>query len=212
MKHPWLTWCGASVIVRSLVRLRVTGRRNIPPAPAVVVCNHQSWLDPLLLIVALGPRRRVVFLAAREHIEKRRVLDALVRWLGGAILVDRASVHQRDTLRAAAAALQAGAYLALFPEGRVNTTPQALQPLEPGATAIARRARAPLVPVGMAGGRELHLGRRVNLAIGVPVSPAAKHHDDDAVTECLRAALLATLPPTPRLGRWQPGKWLGRLT
>ena len=111
--------------------------------------------------MALGPRRRVVFLAAREHIEKRPVLAAIVRWLGVAILVDRASIHQRDTLRAADAALRAGCYLALFPEGRINITPQPLLPLEPGATAIARRAGAPLVPLGIAGARELHFRRRV---------------------------------------------------
>jgi 1-acyl-sn-glycerol-3-phosphate acyltransferase len=211
-KHPWLTWLGASAVVRLLVRLRVEGGQTIPAPPAVVVCNHQSWLDPLLIIVALGPRRRVVFLAAREHVEKRPVLAALVRWLGGAILVDRASIHQRDTLRASAAALGAGCYLALFPEGRINTTAHALQPLEPGATAIARRAGAPLVPLGIAGARELHFRRRIRLRIGAPVSPATKHHGDDAVTEQLHAALLTTLPPTPALARWQPGKWLGRLT
>jgi hypothetical protein len=137
---------------------------------------------------------------------------ALVRWLGGAILVDRASIHQRDTLRAADAALRTGCYLALFPEGRINTTAQPLQPLEPGATAIARRAGAALVPLGIAGARELHFRRRICLRVGAPVSPAARHHGDDAVTEQLYAALLATLPPTPPPARWQPGKWLGRLT
>jgi 1-acyl-sn-glycerol-3-phosphate acyltransferase len=212
MKHPWLTWLGASAVVRLLVRLRVEDRRHIPTAPAVVVGNDQSWLDPLLIIVALGPRRRVVFLAAREHVEKRPVLAALVRWLGAAILVDRASIHQRDTLRAADAALRAGCYLALFPEGRINTTPQLLQPLEPGATAIARRAGAKLVPLGIAGARELHFRRRITVRIGAPLQPATKHHGDDAVTEQLHAALLATLPPTPAPTRWQPGKWLGRLT
>jgi 1-acyl-sn-glycerol-3-phosphate acyltransferase len=212
MKHPWLTWLGASAVVRLLVRLRVEDARPVPPAPAVVVGNHQSWLDPLLIIVALGPRRRVVFLAAREHVEKRPVLAALVRWLGAAILVDRASIHQRNTLRAADAALRAGCYLALFPEGRINTTPQLLQPLEPGATAIARRAGAQLVPLGVAGARELHFRRRITVRIGAPLQPAAKHHGDDAVTKQLHAALLATLPPTPAPARWQPGKWLGRLT
>lgn len=212
MKHPWLTWLGASAVVRLLVRLRVQGQPCVAPPPAVVVCNHQSWLDPLLIIVALGPRRRVVFLAAREHVEKRPVLAVLVRWLGAAILVDRGSIHQRDILRAADAALRAGCYLALFPEGRINITTQLLQPLEPGATAIARRAGAPLVPLGIAGARELHFRRHIELRIGTPLNPATKHHGDAAVTEQMHGALLAALPPTPAPSRWQPGKWLGRLT
>ena len=212
MKHPLLTWLAASFFVRLLVRLDVDGRERIPPAPAIVVCNHQSWLDPLLLIVALGRGRRVVFLAAREHVAKRRLLEAVTRWLGIVILVDRTSAQQRDTLRAANAALQAGGYLLLFPEGRINTTAAALLPLEPGATAIARRARAPLVPLGIAGARELHLGRRIRLSVGTPVQPGATRQDDDEVSAQLRAALLAALPTTPRVSRWQPGAWLRRLT
>jgi 1-acyl-sn-glycerol-3-phosphate acyltransferase len=212
MKHPLLAWLVASFWVRVLVRVRIEGRARIPSAPAVLVSNHQSWLDPLLLVVALGRGRRFVFLAAREHVAKRRLLLWTTRWLGIAILVDRASLQQRDTLRAAGAALQAGGYLLLFPEGRVNSTDAPLLPLEPGAVAIARRAGVPLVPLGIAGARELHFGRTIRVAVGTPVAPPVNRQDDDAVAERLRLALLGAQPPTPHVGRWQPAAWLRRLT
>jgi len=212
MNHPRLAWFVAACIARMLVRLRVEGRRTIPPGPAVIVANHQSWIDPLLVIAGLGRGRPIVFIAAREHIEKRRLFARLFNWAGITILVDRASVHQRETLRAAHTALTAGGSLALFPEGKVNFTDAPLLPLEPGTAAIARRAGAWIVPVGLAGSRELHWQRRVTLAVGTPFAPGTSRQDDDEVTARLQEGLLAALPPTPPLGRVQPGAWLRRLT
>ncbi len=212
MKHPRMTWLGASLIVRLIVRLRVEGLERLPPGPIVVVGNHRSWIDPPLLIAALGRHRRLVFLAAREHIERRRLLDLIVSWTGIAILVDRASVNQRETLRLANDALAAGGDLVLFPEGKVNVTDDPLLPLEPGTALIARRAGAPIVPLGLAGTRELHFRRQVVVRVGTTLQPGRSRQDDDDVTERLHAALLAAMPPTPPLARRQPGSWLRRLT
>jgi 1-acyl-sn-glycerol-3-phosphate acyltransferase len=205
-----------SVIVRLLVSPRVYGCRRLDGVeqPCVVVCNHLSWIDPLLMIHALGPGRPVVFLAAREHIESKPLLDRVVTFLGGVIKVDRGAMNQREMLRAAEAALAAGASLALFPEGRINRPEETgvpILPLEPGAAFIARRAGAPIVPMALAGSRELHFRRRVILAIGDPISPGATSREDTAVSERIRETLLALLPPTPPLGRVRLGRWLGRL-
>jgi 1-acyl-sn-glycerol-3-phosphate acyltransferase len=211
-RRPTFTWLLCAIIVRLIARLRVQGSRQMPDGPAVYACNHLSWLDPLVIVVALGPRRPVVFLAAREHIERRRPLDWITARLGLVIKVDRTAMGQRGTLRAAERALASGASLALFPEGRVNVTAEALLPLEPGAAAIARRAGVPLVPLAVAGSRELHLCRSVVLSCGTPIVTGRTHRDDAATTARLHDDLLALLPPTPPLGRWRGGSWLGRLT
>src|SRR3712207_2691585 len=131
-----LTWILCKIVVR-LFRLGVTGQRSLPAGsgPVVIACNHRSWVDPVAIVAALGGRRRVVFLAAREHIERRRLLNWMLSRLGVVIKVDRSSSRQRDVLRAAEAALRGGASLALFPEGRINVvqeTRQELLPFEPG--------------------------------------------------------------------------------
>jgi 1-acyl-sn-glycerol-3-phosphate acyltransferase len=212
LRRPTLAWLLCAIIVRVIARLRVRDAGRLPDGPAVYACNHLSWIDPLAIIVALGPRRPVVFLAAREHIERRRLLDWVVARLGLVIKIDRKAMGQRDTLRAAERALASGACLALFPEGRINVTAAPLLPLEPGAAAIARRAGVPLVPLAVAGSRELHFRRTIVLACGGPVAPGRTHREDAAATRQLHDTLLALLPPSPRLGRWRGGSWLGRLT
>jgi 1-acyl-sn-glycerol-3-phosphate acyltransferase len=211
-----LTWALSQIVIR-LVRLQVTGRDRLPPAgegPIVVVCNHIAWIDPFAIVAALGPRRPVVFLAAREHVERRRLLDWLLGRLGVVIKVDRASPRQREVLRAAETTLRGGASIALFPEGRINVAAQTGQPLlpfEPGAAVIARRSNVPIVPMAIAGSDDLYLGRRVSLTIAPPISPGPTHRTDEATIDRIRQTILATLPPSPPHNRFRIARWLGRL-
>ena len=211
-----LTWALCQIVVR-LVRLRVTGREHLPLAgngPVVVACNHIGWIDPFAIVAALGPRRPVVFLAAREHVEKRRVLDWLLDRLGAVIKVERTSLRQRDVLRAAETTLGGGTNIALFPEGRINVateTGQPLLPFEPGAAVIARRGGVRILPMAISGTDDLYVGRRITIAIGPPVSPGASHRTDDDTMAQLRQAILAIRPPTPPHSRLRIGTWLGRL-
>lgn len=203
-------------MTRLLVRLRVRDDRGSlrhRREPAVIVCNHRSWIDPIAIIAAAGPRRPIVFLAAREHVERRWLLHRLLMWLGVVILVDRASTRQRDVLRAAERVVATGGSLALFPEGKINhgNTGELLLPLELGAATIARRSGARILPLAIAGTGELHLQRRVILRIGEPFTPLPTRHGDDDTTTRIRDDILALLPLTPPLGRWQPGRWLARL-
>jgi 1-acyl-sn-glycerol-3-phosphate acyltransferase len=218
VRQPRITWALCVIITRLIVRLRMQGREHLlqPGAgPYVVACRHISWIDPLIIVRVLGPNRPVVFLAAREHVERRAALNYLLRWLGAVILVERGAQHQRDILRAAQQALDAGASLALFPEGRINVVAEtgvAILPLEPGAAVIARRAGVPVLPLSIAGSDGLHVGRRVVITVGEPLPPGSSRRDDEQVTGMLRERLLAITPPAPPPSRWQPGRWLSRLS
>jgi 1-acyl-sn-glycerol-3-phosphate acyltransferase len=210
-----LIWVLSQLVIR-LVRIRVVGREHLPRdnAPVVVASNHIGWIDPFAIIAALGPKRPVIFLAAREHVEKRWLLDWILSRLGAVIKVERTSLRQREVLRAADATITSGASIALFPEGRINaiaTTGRPLLPFEPGAAVIARRSGVPIVPVAIAGSDDLYLGRRITVAIGTPIIPGPTHRTDEATTTCLRDTILNLIPPTPRHNRLRIGRWLGRL-
>lgn len=114
--------------------------------PAVVVSNHLSGLDPLLLIAA--SRRPLRFLIAREQYD-RFGLRWLYRAVGG-IPVDR-DRNPRLAVRMALRALMAGEVVALFPEGRIQTPDMPRRPLRSGVMRLAQFTGAPIYPVRLSG-------------------------------------------------------------
>lgn len=104
----------------------------------IVVANHISGLDPLLMIAA-SPRP-LRFIIAREQYERW-----YLRWLFravGCIPIGRRGGHRR-ALDAAIEALRRGEAVALFPEGGIRLgrgTPQ----LKPGVALLAQETGAPI--------------------------------------------------------------------
>jgi len=133
---------------------------HIPASgPAVVVSNHVSGLDPLLLIAA--SRRPLRFLIAREQYERFGL-----KWLfraAGCIPVDRES-RPHLAMRSALKKLKEGEVVALFPHGKIHLDAAPLRKLKPGAARLARATGSPLVPVRITGIRgEGHVVRAVFL-------------------------------------------------
>jgi 1-acyl-sn-glycerol-3-phosphate acyltransferase len=150
--------------------------------PAVVIANHVSGLDPLLLIAA--SRRPLRFLIAREQYE-RLGLNRLFRAVG-CIPVDRQGRPER-ALREALKSLRQGEVVALFPYGRIHLPSERGLKLKPGALFLARRSAAPLIPVRIEGvsgiGRVISavfIRSRASLSAGVPFHPAGLPKGDIA--------------------------------
>jgi 1-acyl-sn-glycerol-3-phosphate acyltransferase len=130
------------VLARILWRVRIHGGFAILPGQgAVIVCNHRCPVDPSF--IALAAPRAVHWMVAKEYCEAP-LLRRLLR-LCEVIPVTRGGV---DTAAAKAAIrlVERGGLVGIFPEGRINTTPQTLLPGRPGAALIALKARVPVVP------------------------------------------------------------------
>lgn len=115
--------------------------------PCILVSNHRSGLDPVVLSVAT--RRRIRFLMAREYYELP-VLRWLFRFLGCIPVArdgrDLRAVH--EALRA----LRRGEVIGIFPQGGIR----AQGPPErgsPGVALLSLRAPAPVVPFWVEGSR-----------------------------------------------------------
>jgi 1-acyl-sn-glycerol-3-phosphate acyltransferase len=159
------------VILTTLFGFHVDGRGYEPAAgPVIVVSNHLSDLDPLVVGSAL--RRRVTFMAKHELFEVPGV-----RWWVtqcGAFPVRRGA-PDRQALRTALGILQEGGVLVMFPEG-TRGLDRTLREPEPGAALLARRTGAALLPVAVLGtdvvlprdARRLRLGR-ITVRIGPPL-------------------------------------------
>lgn len=114
--------------------------------PAIVVANHLSGLDPILLFAAT--RRPLRFLIAREEYERFGF-----QWIfrtGGCIPVDRATKPEA-ALRVALRALQAGEVIALFPQGTITLPDQLPRKLKRGCLWLAQQTNAPIYPVHLSG-------------------------------------------------------------
>jgi 1-acyl-sn-glycerol-3-phosphate acyltransferase len=126
---------------------RCEGARHIPAAgPALLLSNHQSFLDPHAVGLAV-PHRRIHFLA-RKTLFKHPLVAAYLSSLNVSP-VDHEGVA-KEGLKTVIGLLEAGEPLLMFPEG-TRTHTGAMRPLRPGVHVILKRAPVPVVPVGVAG-------------------------------------------------------------
>ncbi|MCO4744451.1 MAG: 1-acyl-sn-glycerol-3-phosphate acyltransferase [Proteobacteria bacterium] len=111
----WAAVVWSRVVLHGILftRVDVTGRGNLPKdRGALVVANHRSWLDPLLLIAEL----RAVGLSKAEIFWLPII--GQYAWLCGAVFVDRKSPAKRTAAREEVMSLiRAGVRVGLFPEG-----------------------------------------------------------------------------------------------
>jgi 1-acyl-sn-glycerol-3-phosphate acyltransferase len=157
---PWL-YAVARVLLVPLAllygRLRVTGAGHVPRHGAViVVANHPSDIDPIL--VAIAVRRPLRFMADAVQFERGFVGWAIRRL--GAFPV-RVGSPDLGAVRAALALLEAGEAVAVFPEGDVFHRAAPCE-FHRGVGLLARRSGAPVVPVAIAGAERLWTGGRPN--------------------------------------------------
>ena len=162
---------------RAMFRLRAVGLERLPMnGPAVLVVNHLSWLDPVILPLALP--RKPGFLAM-EELWRMPVVSWVMRLYGPLAIPLRRQGIDTAALRRAAEALRRGAWLIVFPEGGI---PQAgeVRAFHRGAAMLAARSGAPIVPIAVVGtddalplGRILPRRRPVTVYVGQPITVPA---------------------------------------
>lgn len=146
-------------IARALYRLEVAGAERIPEhGPCIVVANHESVIDPLVL--GLVTPRPLRFMAKAELWESR-LLGGLVEALGGFPV--RRTTGDRETTARATELLAAGEALAIFPQG--TCLPYRNRPLGRGAARLALATGTPLVPVALIGTERVVRPHRVRLGL-----------------------------------------------
>ena len=148
------------------VSVDVEGAERVDPdATYVVMANHQSHLDVPILFMTLP----IVpgFLAKKEL--GRVPFLSMALHAGGHILIDRKN-HQSamKVLDDAAAEVESGKTLAVFPEG-ARGDGRVLGELKKGGFIIAKKAGVPILPVGVRGTSQV-LARKSLMPRGGPVS------------------------------------------
>lgn len=175
----------------------VSGRENLPEGHCIVVANHASYLDGVIMNAFLPPRFSFVI---KGELQKVPVVHFLLRRMGSQF-VERfvATGSTRDARRLVKAAT-AGESLVFFPEGTFIREP-GLSRFRPGAFAAAIKGEMPVVPVSIRGSRHilpagtlLPRPGRVHVDFHPPIDASDDAHVSSAeLANSARTAILKTL-------------------
>jgi len=192
-------WLAAHLTSRYTVR----GLEHVPETgPLLIVANHLSWFDPMLLGVIL--QRRAWFFTKSEIFNW-----PLIGWICRA--TGQISVHRgasdRAALEQALAYLREGKAIVIFPEGTVERQEQMI-PAHSGVAMLALRSGATVLPIAHTGTRRvMRTWRswfpRVTIQIGTPYVPAlpegmARKTGLEVVTQDMMQHIAEMLPAEVR--------------
>jgi 1-acyl-sn-glycerol-3-phosphate acyltransferase len=184
-------------------RIEVSGRENVPVGEPLIVAGgpHRNWVDGFLLLVALPPEPRVVFLAS-EHVSDRWWKRVLVRLAGGFEPVSTTSTLNREALGAALGVLKRGDRLGVFPEGwdHLDGPMREIGDFRRGLAFIAQQSGRRVLPVALAGSKPLWRGKTLRVAIGTPLDPPPMNAGKAAQqtwSDDLRVTLQDLIPAEP---------------
>ena len=190
-------WACKSVFVLARVKVTVRGRENLPDEHCVVVANHASYIDGVLLKGYLPGRFNFVIKGEMRDFGPAHFL--LRR--SGAKFVERSEISgsTRDARQIVRAA-QDGESLGVFPEGTFEEQP-GVGRFRPGAFAAAVRGKLPVVPIAISGTRHMLPAGRMLPRPGpltIEILPAIRPDDPDfehrrTLAEASRQRILAVL-------------------
>lgn len=228
----WVTWrvrvsgCGlqawflhwvARVYTRVMFDLKADTERTIPEdAPAIIISNHTSPVDPMLLWADhCGSFRSPVirlpgFMTAKEYCDQR----GLVGWICRVMESIPVARHGRDMTPAKQALkrLKDSQLVGVFPEGKINAVAPDVQliPGDTGAAWLALKSRVPVIPVYI---REAPRGKSMvgsflvrthsRLYYGQPID-ISRWYDQRLTQEILREVADEMMLQLARLGGVKP--------
>jgi len=175
-----LYWLWVKPFVGLVLGLQVKGLEHLPrKGPAILVANHNSHLDTLVLLSLFSLRElnHVRPVAAGDYFLKGCVRKWFALHIVRVLPIDRVPRREkRHPLSACQDALDRNEILALFPEGS-RGTPNQLAPFKQGiAHLVASRPEVPIVPVFLSGtgkalpkGEALFVPHVCKLTIGEPL-------------------------------------------
>ncbi len=174
------------ILTRTIYRARVAGIENLPATgPALLVSNHVSYVDALMIMAASKRRIRFLVWAPFMGIPFLRIILRTMN-----VIPVQGSAGPRaiiQALRTASEALAQGELVCIFAEGGITRT-GFLLPFQRGFEQIVKKCPAPIIPIcvdhvwgsifSFQGGKFLwkipqHIPYVIHVNIGTPLSPDA---------------------------------------
>jgi len=140
----FLAW----ILINVLYRMRITGLENVPSkGPAIVVCNHVSYMDPILLTGAIRRPMRFVMYYRIFQIPLLRFFFEHMRAIPIAGKMEDEQL-MNEAFERVDEELAAGNVVCIFPEGGITRDGEVAR-FRPGIERIIARRPVPVVPVAL---------------------------------------------------------------
>ena len=194
----WSVWTSYGILLL-MARWRVVGREHVAGGPLILASSHLGNVDPMMLAIAIAPRRRYIRFMAKEQLFRYVLTPFVIGW--NPIRLYRGA-SDRGALRKAEAEVRGGGMLGMFPEGTRSKTGN-LGRLQGGTALIALRTNTSILPCRVFNtnvlGKKGHLFPRPQLTVrfGKPfpverrTGPLAEQVEE--LTERIREELEALL-------------------
>lgn len=143
LKHAVKTRREWAALITYKVGIRARFFGEIPDYPCLLLANHRSYLDPILILAVTE-----AFPVSKSEARKWPVLGAGAA-ATGVIFLNRDSMKSRgETLQAIADQIEAGNRVILFPEGTTSAVPMTID-FKKGSFQLAAKYGIPIVPVAL---------------------------------------------------------------
>ena len=178
----------ALLVMHTLYRIRVVGMENWPrEGPVMIVGNHSSWLDGILMLMIAPRRMRAIAWSGNF----RNPFMTWLSWFTDTILISGGPKAILKSLNDARQALLDGLCVGIFPEGGISRTGQ-IQSMRPGLTRVLKGTHATVLPMYIdqvwgsiftyAGGKTIwkiprSFRHRITIHIGKPMETSETVHD-----------------------------------
>ena len=121
---------------------RLKNKKNLPKGKCVIIANHTSNIDPLLLVNMIWRKQYCV---AKKELFKNKLIKIFLKGMN-AIPIDRQKV-EISTVKKCLSVLKNNKILTIFPEGTRNKTKESLGDIKSGASIFATKSNSPIVPI-----------------------------------------------------------------
>ena len=196
-------WCvnSFSKIALSLIyRFRYKGSKNIPDGPCIIVANHRSALDGLLVTYKLPHKinKNTFFFAKKKHWKTK--LSMFLARKNNIILMD-INKNVRESLQEMSAVIRKGKNVVIFPEGTRSKTNN-MNKFKETFAILSKELNVPIVPVAITGSERAvyhnvkipfpRFMTRINVDVLNPVYPSEEQTAEsicDKVADSIRRHL-----------------------
>ena len=174
----WFTYTLSKIVFSICYRLRVRGNKKLPNSPCIIVANHRSALDGMLITYNFSRKEnKNTFFFAKEKHWRSKIAQFFAR-KNNVILMD-INKNVRQSLQEMCAVLKKGKNIVIFPEG-TRSKDNTMKKFKETFAILSKELNIPVVPVAIEGSESACYGnsafpklwKKIDIEILDPVMPS----------------------------------------